>query len=126
MERVTIHFSKIRLYHNEIGTHRGRTAGLKTIFQLAPLRDLPFLKLAQLVKHAYTGKCIPDHNGWSAQHEALRWFVDQGRAGIYAIDPAPLHIARRHSHVYLLDGHHRALALYILGEERANARLEFD
>jgi hypothetical protein len=121
MACVTIPFSKIRLYHDEIGTHRGRNAGFRTIFQLKTLLELPLLKLARLVKHAYNGKSIPPHSGWPAQHEALRWFVEQGRDGIYARNPAPLRVARRHPHFYLLDGHHRALALYILGEESANA-----
>lgn len=85
---------------------------------------MPFIRLAMLVKQAYEGR-PPAHEGWPAQREALQWIVDKGRDGIYALDPRQNIRVRRNIGVgyFIDDGHHRALALYILGEASIRATL---
>ena len=68
---------------------------------------------------------MPSHDGWPAQREALRWFVEQGRDKIYALDTKPIRVrACRDDDYYILGGHHRSLALYILGDDAVIASRE--
>jgi hypothetical protein len=95
------------------------------VFSFRTLEDVPFVKLASKVKDAYEGKKVPTHDGWPAQREALRWLVEKGREGIYALDDKGIKV--RHSpfqSYYIADGHHRALALYILGDSEILARVK--
>ena len=79
-------FSHLVLLHRDIGIHRGRTWGFRDVFGFRTLRDVPFVALASKVKDAYEGENLPPHDGWPAQHEALRWLVEKGHDGIYALD----------------------------------------
>lgn len=122
---IVVPFKHLVFYHREIGIHRGRRAGFRDVFGLQTLADLPFTRLASKVKDAYEGRKVPSHDGWPAQREALRWLVDKGRDGIYALDEKGIKV--RHSpfqSYYIADGHHRALALYILGDNEIRARIK--
>ena len=118
---ISVPFSRLILFHREIGTHRGRRAGFRDVFNFRTLTGLPFTHLAIRVKDAYEGKHAPSHEAWPAQREALQWFVERGRDKIYALDteikvrPSPF------QSYYLMDGHHRALALFILKETEIKA-----
>lgn len=117
-------FSNLVLRYHEIGIHRGRKWGFRAVFGFRTLRDLPFVRLASKVKHAYEGSDVPSHEGWPAQHEALRWLVDKGRDGIYELDTKGIKIQPSpFGRYYITDGHHRALALYILGDNEIRARI---
>lgn len=121
----TVPFSHLVLNHSEIGLHRGRRWGFRDIFGFRTLHNLPFLKLAHKVKSAYEGKNVPSHEGWPAQHEALRWLVDRGPSGIYALDEAGIEVKYTpHQRYYISDGNHRALALYVIGENKIRARIK--
>jgi hypothetical protein len=122
---ITVPFSHLVFYLREIGIHRGRKAGFRDVFGFRTLQDVPFVKLAKKVKEAYEGKHVPKHSGWPAQREALRWLVEKGRDGIYELDDKGIKV--RHSpfqSYYIADGHHRALALYILGDNEIRARIK--
>lgn len=122
---IRVPFSRLVLYHGEIGIHRGRKAGFGDVFGFYSLRDQPFVKLAKRVKRAYEGSDVPSHDGWPAQREALRWFVEQGRDAIYAKDDKPIRVQHTpFQSYYIIDGHHRALALFVLGENDIKARLD--
>ncbi len=123
--QITVPFSRLVLHYHEIGIHRGRTWGFRAVFGFRTLRDLPFTRLASKVKLAYEGNDIPSHKGWPAQQEALQWLVDKGRDGIYALDENGIKIQPSpYTRYYILDGHHRALALYILGDSEIRARVK--
>ena len=122
---ISVPFSHLILYHREIGIHRGRRAGFGEVFNFYTLHDLLFTTLARRVKDAYEGTHVPAHRGWPEQREALRWFVDKGRDAVYADDDKPIKVRPcRYRRYYIFDGHHRALALYILGETEIRARLK--
>lgn len=142
---ITVQFSRLLLHYREIGVHRGRTWGFRDVFGFQTLRDLPFVELAGKVKDAYEGRVEVPHEGWPAQREALSWLVDKGREGIYALDPRGIEVRgasvrfalngdgaeyietrRIPEHYYVFDGHHRALALFVLGEETILARVNPD
>jgi hypothetical protein len=124
-KEISVPFSQLVLYHREIGIHRGRKAGFREIFDFYTLHDLLFTKLAGKVKDAYEGRHVPSHRGWSDQREALRWFVEQGRDAIYALDTKPIGLRPCHyGRYYISEGNHRALALYILGESEIQAKLQ--
>lgn len=121
---IVVPFSRLVLFHSEIGIHRGRRFGFADVFGIYTLYGLPFAKLASKVKEAYEGRRVPSHEGWRDQREALRWFVEKGRDGIYALDSKPLSVTpSAYQHYYIVDGHHRGLALYILGESEVRARV---
>jgi hypothetical protein len=121
---ISVPLARLTLYHREIGTHRGRNAGFRDVFKFRTLRDVPFTHLASKVKDAYEGRCVPSHGEWPAQRAALRWFVERGRDGIYALDAESIKVSRSpFQSYYLMDGHHRALALFILGADKINASL---
>jgi hypothetical protein len=123
-ELIVVPFSQLVLYHGEIGIHRGRKAGFRDVFGFRTLRDLPFITLAQKVKDAYEGRKVPSHKGWPKQREALQWLVDKGLDAMYQfkddirVRPGP------HDRYYVVGGHHRSLALYILGADSVRAALE--
>src|SRR5262249_46583005 len=102
----------------------GRKYGFRDVFGFRSLSGLPFLKLAKKVKAAYLGTDIPDHKGWPAQKEALKWLVDQGIDGIYQlksdirVEPGPDRT------YYIQGGNHRSLALYILGAPNVRAYVD--
>lgn len=117
-------FSHLVLSHSEIGLHRNRRWGFRDVFGFHTLRDMPFLKLASRVKSAYESIKVPAHAGWPAQREALRWLVDRGHSGIYALDENGIKVRYSpHHRYYIVDGNHRALALYILGDDKIRARI---
>ncbi len=122
-------FSHLVLHHSEIGLHRGRRWGFRDVFGFRTLHDLPFVRLASRVKRAYEGRDVPTHEGWLAQREALRWLVDKGRDGIYALDEKGIKVGYRVGYTsfqryYIADGNHRALALYVLGDGEIRARIK--
>ena len=118
-------FSHLVLNHRDIGLHRGRRWGFRDVFGFRTLRDLPFLTLASKVKRAYEGSDVPSHEGWPAQREALRWLVDKGRDGIYALDEKGIKVEYTPiERYYISDGNHRALALYVLGNSEIRARIK--
>jgi hypothetical protein len=122
---ITVPFSRLVFQFHEIGIHRGRRWGFREVFGFRTLRDLPFLTLASKVKAAYAGKGVPAHEGWPAQREALRWLVDKGLDGIYALDDKGLEIkATPFGRYYIIEGNHRALALYILGAKEVRAQVK--
>src|SRR3982751_5104922 len=124
MTTTQVPFSSLVLYHQEIGIHRGRTVGLRDLFGYRTLSGVPFLDLARRVRDAYKCQAVPKRSGWAAQREALRWFVDRGRDGISNLDD-PARVREIHARRYeLLDGHHRALALHILGDDSIQARVK--
>lgn len=121
---VSVPLTQLVLGHHEIGCHRDRQWGFRTVFGFRTLQNLPFMHLATKVKRAYEGEHVPTHEGWPAQREALSWLVDKGRDGIYALDEKGLKIIPTPFRAYsIFDGHHRALALYILGDEKVRARI---
>ena len=191
---IMVPFSHLVLRHREIGVHRVRRWGFRDVFGFTTLRGVPFVALASKVKDAYEGRNIPSHDGWHAQREALRWLVEKGHDGIYALDEqgiklmhsrpgasneqdeqrikltdsssdAPdepdeqdeqgikimldsspdaldeqrirrilnsspdtldeqeFKLAGKPERYYISDGHHRALALYVLGENEIRARV---
>jgi hypothetical protein len=121
---VTIPFDDLLLYHGEIGEHRGRKYGMGEVFGYRSLRDLPFAKLAKKVKEAYEGKKVPDHKGWPAQREAIRWLVEKGPEALYQFKD-DIRARRGHGrNYYVVGGNHRALALYILGAQSIRAAVE--
>jgi hypothetical protein len=96
------------------------------VFGFQTLHGLPFTRLANKVKDAYAGRHAPSHSGWSDQREALQWFVEKGRDGIYELDDKPIRVEPcPYQNYYITDGHHRALALYILGESEVRARVKY-
>ena len=180
-ETITVPFTHLVLRHREIGVHRGRRWGFRDVFGFATLRDVPFVTLAIKVKDAYEGRDVPAHTGWPDQREALRWLVEKGHDGIYALDEHGIKLMDRRPCVpsarkrgrsaedatlelpsvgdgemtpcdnvvpgvvvaaagvpiadepatadtvapdryYISDGHHRALALYVLGAQEVRAR----
>lgn len=123
MSRVIVPFSHLVLNHSEIGLHRDRKWGFRDVFGFRTLHNLPFLKLAQKVKSAYENRDVPSHEGWPAQREALRWLVERGVNGIYDLDEKGIKVRYTpHQRYYIADGNHRALALYILGDDKVRAR----
>lgn len=119
---ITVLFSRLTLHYNEIGIHRGRKWGFREVFGFRTLHDLPFLRLARKVKQAYEGHEVPAHKGWPAQQEALAWLIERGHEGIYSLNDNGISISPTpFRSYYILDGHHRALALYILGEREVRA-----
>lgn len=124
-KQSVVAFAHLVLYYREIGIHRGRRVGFRDVFGFRTLRDLPFVRLASKVKEAYEGSAVPSHDGWSAQREALRWLIDKGREGIYALDEKGIKIMPCPTHrYYIKDGHHRALALFVLGDSEIRARIK--
>lgn len=122
---ITVPLGNLVLNYREIGIHRGRRWGFRDVFGFRTLQDLPFLHLASKVKQAYEGHAVPPHEGWPAQRAAIQWLVEKGRAGIYAIDENGIKIKRTPFRSYYIDdGHHRALALYVLGENEIRARIQ--
>jgi hypothetical protein len=123
---IAIPFDDLVLYHSNIGLHRGRKYGMRDVFNFRSLSELPFTRLAKKVKAAYEGREVPDHKGWPAQREALRWLVDKGADTLYQmkddirVTPGP---GRTY---YLLGGNHRSLALYILGADSIRAAVARD
>jgi hypothetical protein len=121
---VTIPIDDLVIYHSNIGIHRGRKYGMRDVFGYRSLANLPFRKLAKKVKAAYEGTDVPDHKGWPAQREALRWFVEKGLDAMYSIkgyisvQPGPGQT------YYVMGGNHRSLALYILGADSVRAFVE--
>lgn len=123
-EVIMVPLSRLVLRYREIGIHRGRRWGFRAVFGFRTLQDLPFLHLASRVKQAYEGRDVPSHEGWPAQRDALKWLVEKGRDGIYALDDKSIQIKpTRFRSYYIDDGHHRALALYVLGNSEIRARL---
>lgn len=123
---ISIPFDDLVLDHSEIGVHRGRDYGFRDVFGFRTLRDLPFTKLAKKVKAAYEGKDVPDHKGWPAQREALRWLVDKGLDAMYQFKD-DIRVSPGSSRTYhILGGNHRSLALYILGADGVRAAVEED
>jgi hypothetical protein len=123
---VTIPVDDLVLDHGEIGVHRGRKYGFRDVFGFDTLRDLPFTKLAKKVKAAYEGTDVPDHKGWPAQREALKWLVDKGPDALYQFKDDIRVSPGRGSTYYILGGNHRSLALYILGASTIRASVEDD
>lgn len=124
---LVVPFAHLVFYHREIGIHRGRKAGFRDVFGFRTLHDLPFTRLASKVKDAWEGRGVPSHSGWPAQREALRWLVEKGRDGIYALDEKGIKVRHcPYQRYYIADGHHRALALYVLGEGEIRARIKRD
>jgi hypothetical protein len=120
---ITVPFARLTLYYREIGIHRGRRWGFREVFGFPTLVNLPFLHLASRVKQAYEGRGTPRHVGWPAQREALQWLVEKGRDGIYGLDDKDIEIKSTPFRTYyLIDGHHRALALFVLGDSEVRAR----
>ena len=121
-EVITVPFSLLALYYREIGIHRRRRWGFGAVFGFRTLQDLPFVRLASKVKQAYEGSDVPAHEGWPAQREAIKWLVDKGRDGIYALETKSIKIERTSFRsYYLTEGNHRALALYVLGDVELRA-----
>ena len=121
---VSVPFDDLVLYHSNIGLHRGRKYGMRDVFDYRSLSDLPFRKLAKKVKEAYEGTDVPDHKGWPAQREALKWLVDKGADAMYQFKD-DIRVAPRSGRTYyLLGGNHRALALFILGADSIRAAVE--
>ena len=123
-EVITVPFSRLTLLYREIGLHRSRRWGFGTVFGFRTLRDRPFVSLASKVKQAYEGRDVPAHEGWPAQREALKWLVDRGRDGIYALEDKIKIKRTSFQSYYLTEGNHRALALYVLGDVEIRARLK--
>src|SRR5262245_52249626 len=112
---ITVPFTRLVINHREIGCHRGRQWGFRTVFDFPTLLNLPFIHLASRIKSAYEGKDVPRHEGWPAQREAIQWLVDQGHDGIYALAEKAIEIKPTPFRSYAItDGNHRAIALYIL------------
>jgi hypothetical protein len=119
---VVIPMTNLLLVHREIGIHRGRKHGFRTVFGFRTLKDQPFVKLAAKVKAAYDGKDIPAHQGWPAQRDTLKWFVDRGPDAMYQLkDDIRVYKHDRDGIYALAEGNHRALALYIMGADSIRA-----
>ena len=119
---IKVPFERLVLQFHEIGVHRGRQWGFREVFGFGTLQNLPFVRLARKVKRAYEGRDVPSHEGWTAQREALQWLVDKGRDGIYELDDKGIKIKQTPYHAYgIADGHHRALALFVLGDSAVRA-----
>ena len=122
---IKVPFAHLVFLHREIGCHRGRQWGFREVFGFPTLQNLPFVHLAHRVKRAYEGKENPSHEGWPAQREAIHWLVERGCAGIYALDEKGIKIqATPFRSYYITDGNHRAIALYVLGEDKVRARVQ--
>jgi hypothetical protein len=122
---VAIPFRDLYIHLTDFGTHRGRKYGVGEVFGYWSLDGLRFDKLAKKVKAAYEGKDVPDHKGWKKQREALRWLVDQGEGAMYEFKKDIWVFPRSDRGTYYInDGHHRALALYILGADGVRAAME--
>jgi hypothetical protein len=121
---ISVPFSRLVLYHREIGTHRGSGIGFRDIFKFRTLRDVPFTHLASKVKDAYEGRSVPPRAEWHALRESLHWLVEKKRDGVYALDAKLLVRHSPFQSYYLWDGHHRALALFILGETEIKAEID--
>lgn len=122
---IMVPFVHLVLNHREIGVHRDRRWGFRAVFGFPTLHNLPFVRLATKVKRAYEGRDVPSHEGWPAQRDALKWLVDKGRDGIYALDEKGIKVQPTpFQRYYIADGNHRALALYILGESEIRARIK--
>jgi hypothetical protein len=120
---IMVPFGRLTLHYREIGSHRGRRWGFREVFGFPTLMDLPFLHLASRVRQAYEGRDVPSHEGWPAQREALAWLIEKGRDGIYALDDKGIKIKpTSFRSYYITDGHHRALALFVLGDSEVRAR----
>lgn len=119
---IKVPFAHLVFLHHEIGCHRDRQWGFRAVFGFPTLLNLPFVHLARRVKRAYEGNDVPSHKGWSAQREALQWLIDKGRDGIYALDENVIQIKPTPFRSYAItDGNHRALALYVLGDNEIRA-----
>jgi hypothetical protein len=118
---ITIPFDDLVFNHGEIGVHRGRKYGFRDVFDFRTLKDQPFLKLARKVKAAYEGSDVPDHKGWPAQREALKWLVDKGLDAMYQFKDDIRVSPGSGRTYYILGGNHRSLALYILGADYIRA-----
>lgn len=123
-KKISVPFTQLVYNHREIGCHRGRQWGFRAVFGFPTLMNLPFVHLASKVKRAYDGHDTPKHEGWIAQREALRWLVERGRDGIYALDENIEVKATPFRAYAIIDGNHRAIALYILGETKVSALLQ--
>jgi hypothetical protein len=124
-EQLTmIPFDDLIMYHSNIGLHRGRKYGMRDVFDFHTLSELPFTKLAKKVKAAYEGREVPDHRGWPAQREALKWLVDKGADAMYQLKDDIRVAPGAGRTYYLVGGNHRSLALYILGEAGVRATVE--
>jgi hypothetical protein len=121
---ITIPFDDLVMYHSNIGIHRGRKYGMRDVFDFHTLSDLPFTKLAKRVKAAYEGREVPDHSGWPAQREALKWLVDKGADAMYQLKDDIRVTPGPGGSYYLVGGNHRSLALYILGADSVRATVE--
>lgn len=118
---VTIPFDNLVLAHREIGVHRGRKHGFRTVFGFTTLLDQPFTKLAKKVKAAYEGTEVPNHVGWPKQYETLKWFVDRGSDAMYQFKD-DIRVYKEDAGIYALaEGNHRALALFIMGADSVRA-----
>lgn len=122
--KITVPFSNLVLFHSEIGVHRGRKYGFRTVFGFQTLHDVPFLTLANKVRDAYEGRNVPSHDGWPAQQEAMKWLIDLGKDGIHNLKDSVSLRAGHHDRYYLVSGNHRSLALYILGDTEVQAKLK--
>ncbi len=123
-ELVAVPFSQLVLHLGEIGIHRGRKYGFRDVFGFRTLRGLPFVELAQRVKDAYEGRNVPSHKGWPKQKEALQWLVDKGPDAMYQFKDDVRVRSDHHDRYYVIGGHHRSLALYILGADSVRAAVE--
>ena len=126
---MKVSFERLVFSYREIGNHRDRRWGFREVFEFSTLQNLPFLHLGNRVKLAYEGKEVPRHEGWPPQKEALAWFVDRGRDGIYALAQdvgiGDIKIKATPFRSYAItDGNHRALALFVLGESEVRALLQ--
>src|SRR4029077_18599771 len=121
---IAIPFDDLVMYHSNIGLHRGRKYGMRDVFDFHTLSELPFIRLARKVKAAYEGKEVPNHSGWPAQREALRWLVDKGPDAMYQLKDDIRVIPGPGRTYYLIGGNHRSLALYILGAESVRAAVD--
>ena len=119
---ITIPFDKLIFAHGEIGVHRGRKYGFRDVFGFRTLQDLPFTRLAKKVKAAYEGTDVPNHKGWPAQRDVLKWFVDKGPEAMYQLKDDIYIYKQPADGIYAIaGGNHRSLALYILGADSIRA-----
>ena len=123
-----------------VGVERHRGMGLAAIFGLPKLTSISFGELALRVERAfeatrlgYPTEQIPTHLGWPQQFKYLSQWVRLGEAGIYALLPDQVHerfiriVPHASCSWTLREGHHRCLALWILGVRRVWAvQGEFD
>jgi len=126
-----IPFAQLYLLHGDIGTHATSAAPNRTVehgfartFRFPSLRDVPFIDLAWRVKAAYDGTREAENAlAWSVQRKVIDNFVKLGRDGMYACEE-PIVVKPRAIGYHLRGGNHRALALYVLGEENLLASVE--